>query len=205
MSNRNRYLIRNLYGKCILRISLVLTTMFTWLKYWPHISSARHCYFQHGVIFKPYYGANGNLELTLKGRNLIGHQTVFQGSASIIFGERSYCAGNCVFAANEGIHIGKDVMIADCVTLRDTDHCFSDLSKPMIEQGFEARKIIIGDDVWIGHGAILLKGVRIGHGSIIAAGTVVNKDVPAYAIVAGNPVKVIRMRNNPEETGLARS
>jgi len=52
----------------------------------------------------------------------------------------------------------------------------------------------IGHDVWIGHGAIILAGRSVGDGAVIAAGAIVTKDVPAYAIVAGNPARVIRQR-----------
>lgn len=195
MSNRKRQLLGDCYGKCFLRLSLVLSTLFTWLQYWPYISASRHCWFQRGVIFKPYYGVQGRLKLVLNGRNLIGHRTVFQGSAAVVFGEGSYCAGNCVFAANAGIQIGRNVMIADHVTLRDTDHCFADLSVPMIKQGFESRRIVVEDDVWIAHGVMLLKGVHVGHGSIIGAGAVVSKDIPAFAIVGGSPARILRFRN----------
>lgn len=54
--------------------------------------------------------------------------------------------------------------------------------------------IIIGNDVWFGYGCLIRNGVTIGDGAIIGAGAVVTKDVPAYAIVAGNPAKVIKMR-----------
>lgn len=57
---------------------------------------------------------------------------------------------------------------------------------------------VIGNDVWIGHGAMILPGVTIGNGAIIGAGSVVAKDVPAYAIVAGNPARVIRFRFEAE-------
>lgn len=58
--------------------------------------------------------------------------------------------------------------------------------------------IIVEDDVWIGENAMILSGVHIGQGAIIAAGAVVSKDVPAYAIVGGVPAKVIRYRFEPE-------
>ncbi|MCF1708013.1 CatB-related O-acetyltransferase [Tabrizicola sp. J26] len=57
---------------------------------------------------------------------------------------------------------------------------------------------VIGNDVWIGHGALILPGVTIGNGAIIGAGAVVARDVPDYAIVAGNPARVIRYRFDPE-------
>lgn len=56
----------------------------------------------------------------------------------------------------------------------------------------------IGHDVWIGHGAIILPGVRIGHGAVVAAGAVVAKDVEAHAIVAGVPAKFVKWRFPPE-------
>jgi phosphonate metabolism protein (transferase hexapeptide repeat family) len=58
----------------------------------------------------------------------------------------------------------------------------------------QAQAVAIGHDVWIGHGAIVLPGRIIGTGAVIAAGAIVTKDVPAYAIVAGNPARVIRQR-----------
>ncbi|MCA0432258.1 MAG: hypothetical protein LCH46_03250 [Proteobacteria bacterium] len=56
------------------------------------------------------------------------------------------------------------------------------------------RRVVIGHDVWIGHGAIILPGIEIGHGAIVGAGSVVTKDVEPYAIVAGNPAKHIKWR-----------
>jgi acetyltransferase-like isoleucine patch superfamily enzyme len=54
--------------------------------------------------------------------------------------------------------------------------------------------IVIGSDVWLGVGALILSGVTVGHGAVVAAGAVVVKDVPPYAIVGGNPARILRMR-----------
>ena len=62
------------------------------------------------------------------------------------------------------------------------------------QEAISKGDIIIEDDVWIGYGAIILSGVHIGQGAAIAAGAVVSKDVPAYAIVGGVPAKIIKYR-----------
>jgi serine acetyltransferase len=59
--------------------------------------------------------------------------------------------------------------------------------------------IIVENDVWIGAKATIMSGVRVSNGSIVAAGSVVTKDVPPYAIVAGNPAKVVKYRFNEEQ------
>lgn len=63
-----------------------------------------------------------------------------------------------------------------------------------IEASFPKNSITIGHDVWIGVGATILPGVSVGNGAIIGANSIITKDVPAYAIVAGNPAKVLRKR-----------
>lgn len=67
-----------------------------------------------------------------------------------------------------------------------------------IKTDFPKNKVVIGNDVWIGMGATILAGVSIGNGVIIGANSVVTKDIPAYAIVAGNPARIIRKRFSEE-------
>lgn len=65
-------------------------------------------------------------------------------------------------------------------------------------EGISRGDIVIDDDVWIGYGATILSGVHIGQGAVVAAGAVVTKDDPPYAIVGGVPAKVIKYRFEPE-------
>ncbi|GAA4335153.1 Vat family streptogramin A O-acetyltransferase [Mucilaginibacter gynuensis] len=76
-----------------------------------------------------------------------------------------------------------------------------------INEGVDAAKYpykgdtAVGNDVWIGHGATIMPGVKIGNGAVIATGSVVTRDVPDYAIVGGNPAKLIRKRFDDESIG----
>lgn len=69
-----------------------------------------------------------------------------------------------------------------------------DLNDSIRNQPKISEKIIIGDDVWIAAGAIILKGIKIGKGAVVSAGSIVNRDVPKNAIVAGNPARIIKYR-----------
>lgn len=111
------------------------------------------------------------------------------------------------FGENEKLKIGSFCSIASGVVFSlNADHFTNHIStfpfkvKVLNEQIKEAASkgdIIVDDDVWIGQNAIILSGVHIGQGSVIAAGAVVSKDVPAYAIVGGVPAKVIKYRFEP--------
>ena len=97
------------------------------------------------------------------------------------------------------VSIGKNVMMGQEVMIFGRDHEFSRTDIPMIDQGFQqGKQVFIGDDVWIGARVIILPGVSIGSGVIIGAGTVVTKDIPDWAIAAGNPAKVVRYRRPGE-------
>lgn len=100
--------------------------------------------------------------------------------------------------------IGSNVMMGPEVIIFTTNHRTSSTEIPMMLQGLEpTAAVTIGDDVWIGARAIVLPGVTIGSGSIIGAGAVVSKDVPAGAIVVGNPARIVRYRTGAASPELA--
>lgn len=92
------------------------------------------------------------------------------------------------------VKIGCNVMIAPNVTIAGGNHGFSELDKPMILQNSTSVGIVIGDDVWIGANSCIVDGVIVGTGAVIGAGSVVTKNVEAFAIVVGNPAKKIKSR-----------
>lgn len=122
--------------------------------------------------------------------------TTIENPKSISIGDNVWISKNVALYAHNGIKIGNDVIIAKDVSLISGDHDFSDANKKINNQGMADAKqpIIIGDDVWIGEKAIILKSVSIGKGSVIGAGSVVTKSFPDYSIIAGNPAKVISQR-----------
>lgn len=102
-------------------------------------------------------------------------------------GVRAYLQGD--------ITIGDYVMMAPDVSIFTTNHNTERTDIPMCQQGNAAEKpVVIGNDVWIGTRATIMGGVTVGDHSIIAAGAVVTKNVPEYAIVGGVPAKVIKYR-----------
>jgi len=122
----------------------------------------------------------------------IEHGVFFGTGHGIEIGDHS---GLGINSRIDSVKIGKNVMMAQDVMLISRNHKHSDLIMPMMYQGFDSVKpIIIEDDVWIGLRAIILPGRRIGRGSIVGAGSVITKDVPPYAIVGGNPSKVLKYR-----------
>ncbi|MBQ7857969.1 MAG: hypothetical protein IJ351_04945 [Oscillospiraceae bacterium] len=105
------------------------------------------------------------------------------------FGAYSVLGGNTV--------VGNDVMIGREFMTIPRNHIIDDPDIPMIQQGFTPNsKIIIDDDVWIGARVTILANVHVHSHSVIAAGAVVTKDVPEYAVVGGVPARVIRYRKD---------
>lgn len=99
--------------------------------------------------------------------------------------------------------IGDLTLLAPGVHIVGDDHGFTAVGEPMrlSPPEIDSRKLLttIEAEVWIGQRATLKHGIHVGRGSIIATGSIVTKDVPRYAIVAGNPAKVIRMRFTQDE------
>lgn len=147
-----------------------------------------------------YQGREGG-PVSLGDRAHIHQDTVIEvgkgGSVSV--GPDSHIQPRCQLSAYAAaIRIGAGVQVAPACGFYPYDHGIAP-GVPMREQPLRSRgDIVIEDDVWIGYGVVLLSGVRIGAGAVVGAGSVVTADVPAGAIVAGVPARVIRMREDHE-------
>ena len=148
-----------------------------------------------GFICRNYGNGKKPLKIIMEKGSSIKYNVIIQGKGKLIIGENTYISHGSIIGVNDSITIGKNVMIAQNVSIRDTDHSFSDLDKPMIQQGITTAPILIEDNVWIGHGAVITKGIKISSGAIIGANAVITKDVEQNAIMGGVPAKLIRYRN----------
>jgi len=109
-------------------------------------------------------------------------------------GARCWVGVNAVLSSGQGgLSLGNDVLIGPQAVLVTGDHDFSRLDVPATQRDYTGKPITIGDNVWIGAGAVVLGGVSVGENAVVAAGAVVTRDVPAGMVVGGVPAKVIKM------------
>ncbi len=128
----------------------------------------------------------------------IGHGSklrVHEGVAEI--GAKTVLGQECTISSFQHVSIGRECIVADRVMLIDFDHGVVEVDRPIRLQGIYKRDVHVGNNVWIGYGACILRGVTVGDNAIIGTNAVVTRDVPANAVVAGVPARLIRMREEP--------
>ncbi|MBA4417641.1 MAG: acetyltransferase [Syntrophus sp. (in: bacteria)] len=141
------------------------------------------------------YTANSNADgFNARGLSASHGQCLWSPHQHIILGHHvQFGKGTIVHCDAE---IGNYVLIARNVSIvgRD-DHRFDFPGVTVWDSPRgDQYKVVTGDDVWIGHGAVILSGVAVGRGSIVSAGAVVTQDIPPYSIVGGNPAHIIKWR-----------
>ncbi len=129
----------------------------------------------------------------------IGHGTKIRVHEGVVdIGAKSVLGQECTISAFQHVSIGRECIVADRVMLIDFDHGMVEAERPIREQGIYKRDVRVGHNAWIGYGACLLRGVNVGDNAVIGTSAVVTADVPANAVVAGAPARVLRMREEPE-------
>lgn len=118
------------------------------------------------------------------------------GNGDILIGVNVHLNSGVVIYSGHGVQIGRDTLVASNTTFAATNHEYRSLDKKIIEQRFMPSKggIQVEDDCWIGANCVLLDGVILRRGCVVAAGSVLRGEWPEYAVIAGNPAKVIRFR-----------
>ena len=148
---------------------------------------------QKNNILKKLFGSIGN-------NVCIDERFHCEYGKNIFIGNDVIIGPNCTFIDNDKINIGNYIMFAPNVQIYTAFHptnAIERLGKAKEDGSFEFCKTItasvtIGDNVWIGGGAIIMPGVKIGNNVVIGAGSIVTRDIPSNVIAFGNPCRVIR-------------
>ena len=129
----------------------------------------------------------------------IGHGSKIRShEGEVRIGAKSVLGQECTISSFQHVSIGRECIIADRVMLIDFDHGVVETERPIRDQGIYKRDVRVGHNVWIGYGACILRGATVGDNAIVGTSTVVTKDVPDNAVVAGAPARVLRMRPAPQ-------
>lgn len=157
---------------------------------------------------RPYFTYKAGVKVSIWATGV--HHVTFEGGTTVPefcgFSDRTHIGFRSTLGTNNffggKVKLGKYCQIGRDVAFHPTNHPISHVSTYINAQLFEGnlkkfkteQEIVLGNDVWVGHGVIVLSGVRVGNGAILAAGSVVTRDVSPYSIVAGNPAKEVRKR-----------
>ena len=150
------------------------------------------------------------------GRIVLGDRVTFGGKPDFVFGNRAgglpeivigdhvFIGHCCSLAVSSSLRIGNDCLLAGGVHISDYDGHPVNADRrrandPTPEENI--RPVTIGNDVWLGNHAMVLKGVRIGDRSIVGAYAVVTRDVPPDVVVAGNPARIVKRLRPPDGEG----
>jgi len=148
-----------------------------------------------------------------RGRIVIGRRVQLSGKSGFTFGNRhrvdpvldigddTFIGHGCSFTVARSVRIGTGCLLAGNVRIADYDGHPVDAARRRAKEPAppeSIRPVTIGDDVWIGYGSIILKGVSIGDRAIVGAGAVLTRDVPADVVVAGNPARIVKHLSDEE-------
>ncbi len=126
----------------------------------------------------------------------VGHQAILKGyyKAQMVIGDGTWIGQQCFFHSAGGLEIGAKVGIGPGVRIITSAHQEAGRELAILDSPLRFAPVVIEDDADIGVSAVILPGVRIGQGAQVGAGALVAEDVPAYAVAAGVPARVQRMR-----------
>jgi acetyltransferase-like isoleucine patch superfamily enzyme len=128
----------------------------------------------------------------------IGHDCKIRShEGEVSIGAKTVIGQECTISSYQHVSIGRECIIADRVMLIDFDHGVTEVDRPIRAQGIYKRDVRIGNNVWMGYGACVLRGVTVGDNSVIGTSAVVTRDLAENSVAAGVPARVVRMRDAP--------
>ncbi|GAB6038000.1 DapH/DapD/GlmU-related protein [Fundidesulfovibrio butyratiphilus] len=135
----------------------------------------------------------GECTRVMRGAYLCSYVSNARPGEGIVTGASCWIGVNAVLASGQGgLTLGREVLVGPGAVLVTGDHDFADPSVSAADRAYTGRPIRVGDNVWIGAGAVVLGGADIGQGSVVAAGAVVTGRVDPYTVVGGVPAKVLK-------------
>lgn len=145
------------------------------------------------VWFRLHYARLGRFRFHIGKNAYVGKGIWISRKNDIVIGNNFFIGNYGHLASN--LKIGNDVMIASHVAFVGGDHDIKDKNVLMRLSGrAEMLTTILEDNVWVGHGVIVMHGVKISYGSVVAAGSVVTKNIPPFEVWGGVPAKFLRSR-----------
>jgi acetyltransferase-like isoleucine patch superfamily enzyme len=117
----------------------------------------------------------------------------------VVIGPKTVLGQECTISAYKRVRLGEQCVVADRAMFIDFDHGMVEVERPIRLQGIYKESVLVGSNVWIGYGASVLRGVSVGDNAVLGTYAVVTRDVPANAVAAGVPARVLRMREAPAE------
>ena len=134
--------------------------------------------------------------VTLKDRVYLDTERADTGY--ILIGNNVYIGTGTTLFGHKGLEIGDHALLAQNITITPYSHIFENPNEPIITQGGNCKKVIIGRDCYLGMNACVLYSADIGEGSVIGSAAVVVKPIPPFSVAVGNPARVIRKREKKE-------
>lgn len=154
---------------------------------YPGLEIGRDVVIGEGVRFRVLNGA----KIRIGDRARIDSRAELYSDGTLVIGSDAYVGTGSIIVAAEKITIGNDALIAAYVTIRDQDHRSEPGGLPYRMQGLETSPIEIGDNVWIGSGAVVLKGTTIGDNCVIGAKSVLTRSLATNTRAVGIPARSI--------------
>lgn len=163
----------------------------------PHSVITLYYFFRHRAFVSMRAEVDVGFNLTIGRKSSVSSFTKIKASEGPVrIGERTDIGVGCFIGGyTPGIEIGNDCLISPNVSIIGVNYRYDDLERTFREQGVESKgPIRIGNNVWIGVGAVVLDNTEIGDGAIVAPNSVVSGKIPPNAIVRGNPAKTVFIR-----------